>query len=199
MIEFMLAGAAMCECTFSETQIVQLQQIYQYVFTLKTLMAPALCLKLLAILIQLVQHAFVVPCNRQHEIILTSQFQYQTSDTHNLPALFPFTNPLNKRVIFTSPLITDASVVSGDGPVYNSPTACRDQSQQDYHFKFSFTNYPKPGKLTPTEPQPGLPNSWYPEPATSPEREACMVRVRVDVSIAVILKVSSLILKYFAD
>ena len=138
-----------------------------------------------------------VPCDRQHEVLLNSQFEYQTSDTHNLPALFPFTNhPSNKRVIFTSSLITDASVVSGDGPVYNSPTACRDQSQQDYHFKFFFTNYPKPGKLTPTEPQPGLPNSWYPEPATSPAREACMVRVRVDVSIAVILNVSSLMLKY---
>ena len=136
-----------------------------------------------------------VPCDRQHEILLNSQFEYQTSDTHYLPALFPFTNnPSNKRVIFTSPPITDASVMSGDGPVHDN-RYCGDTDGQDYHFKFFFTNYPKPGKLTPTEPQPGLPNSWYPEPATSPAREACMVRVRVDVSIAVILKVSSLISK----
>ena len=125
-----------------------------------------------------------VPCDRQHEILLNSQYEYETSAVHSLPSSFSFTNDASKkRVMFSSPQITDASVVSGDGPVYDSPTTCRAQSGQDYHFKFFFTNYPKPGKLTPTEPQPGLPNSWYPEPVTSPERMACMVRVRVDVSI----------------
>ena len=123
-----------------------------------------------------------LPCERQHEILLNSQFDYQTSDSHSLPSSFVFNNQLNKRVKFTSPSITSASVVSGDGPVYDSPTACRDQSGQDYHFKFFFTNYPKPGKLTPTEPRPGLNDSWYQEPATSKARKACMVRVRVDVS-----------------
>ena len=132
-----------------------------------------------------------VPCGRQHEILLNSQFEYQTSDTHSLPALFDFTNRLNKRVNFISPLISDASVVSGDGPVYGSPGACSKHDGHDYHFKFFFTNYPKPGKLTPTEPQPGLPNSWYPESATSPERKACMIKVRVDVSGIIITKSSS--------
>ena len=126
-----------------------------------------------------------VPCDRQHEILLNSHFIHETSDTHKLPALFDFTNILNKRVRFVSPPITNASVVSGDGPVYSSTTACRRDDGENYHFKFFFTDYPKPGKLTPTEPQPGLPNSWYPEPVTSIWRKACVVRVRVDVSIII--------------
>ena len=124
-----------------------------------------------------------IPCGKEHEILVTNVNDYTTSDAHKLPEGFTFSNILNRRVSFTSPAISDSSVTSGDGPVHSSQSACHSANGWDYHFKFFFSNHPKPGHLIPTEPRPGLPDSWYPEPMASPERTACMVRVRIDVSI----------------
>ena len=127
-----------------------------------------------------------IPCNREHEILLNTELPYKTSDVHHLPSDFNFENIWNTRVKFRSPAISSTLVTSGDGPVHarssSKSSTCQNGLAPDYHFTFILLDAPKPGKLFPTVDSPGLPNSWYPEPVTSPERVAVMVRVRVDVS-----------------
>lgn len=131
----------------------------------------------------------LIPCNSTHEILLNTPYAYQASTAHSLPAGFQFVNTMSgTRVEFDSPAASDPDVTGGDGPVHTRPGAsislsCSNAATgPDYHFIFSISNFPSPGTLTPTEPSPGTPDSWYTQPADSVNRTACMVRVLVNTT-----------------
>ena len=129
-----------------------------------------------------------VPCNREHDIFINTQFSYLASSEQNLPEGFEYTTiKEDTHILFNSPSVDDTSVLGGDGPVHTRPDimssrTCSGSAGEDYSFVFHFNSRPGTSKLTESEPKPGLPNSWYPEPTFSPERVACFVRIRIDVS-----------------